>query len=733
MHSQEKKITQKEYESLQTHPNEGNSEALFSLGKYHYEKHSLSYGTEDFYAAKKYLEILAEQNNAEAQFLLGMLYKTKEGSHSKEAIHWFLQAQQNGVKDATDELNQFHYIKEKAENGCAESLFQLGEYYEFQGFYADAAELWEKAAHQGYVLAQNKIYDFHKSNHNYVESEYWEKELAQNDKGKQIDLGIRCFQYKEYDKAIYWLKKAVKQKVVPLGDYYYHSTCQENLKNEIIYLLKKIVEEENNLKALSVLEQENISYIEEYYQYIDRFENLAEKGDSDDYLFIAKWTYQKGSWKKALYWLGKLAETYGDKPIDTQGMCKWKKGIRNNILTSEWEEKWNKKKYIRAIDIIEEIYHFRYDYYLPLSGMPYWEKKLAELGNKEAQYEMASKYYLYEGDYEKTIEWYEKSAKQGYYKAQSKLGLLLYEGTEDHNEAIYWLNQAELQKKDYDEDGNLLLQANPKSFKNLTQESWQIVLRLYEIAAKKGDYLAQLHLGICYNEGLGAKKDLDKALYWLKKSLEYECIETFRYLEETKILKIENPYYEQIRKVEDAQPLKSEFIQEWLSANQELFNALDNPNFEEQFEVFSSSVVEKSQVSYIFFQFYRSFQNLLGVPLEVFRDSLNEYRSIIQGKRLIAYNDCCEKNYLIPKNLEELFEWVIKNQDHPECRIYLSYRDVHQKYGYGETKLYEPDYQELFDFYEIRNKYLYTDEFEAYCKKRAINFLKTQIKLLLKK
>ena len=96
--------------------------------------------------------------------------------------------------------------------------------------------------------------------------------------------------------------------------------------------------------------------------------------------------------------------------------------------------------------------------------MPYWEKKLAELGNKEAQYEMASKYYLYEGDYEKAIEWYEKSAKQGYYKAQSKLGLLLYEGTEDHNEAIYWLNQAELQKKDYDEDGNLLLQANPKSF-----------------------------------------------------------------------------------------------------------------------------------------------------------------------------------------------------------------------------------------------------------------------------
>ncbi|WGU69829.1 hypothetical protein QIU18_09505 [Capnocytophaga canimorsus] len=107
-------------------PNEGNSEALFSLGKYHYEKYVLSYGAEDFYTAKKYLQILAEQNNDDAQFLLGMLYKTKEGAHSKEAIHWFLQAEQNGVKDATDELNQFHYIKEKAEKGCPESLFQLG-------------------------------------------------------------------------------------------------------------------------------------------------------------------------------------------------------------------------------------------------------------------------------------------------------------------------------------------------------------------------------------------------------------------------------------------------------------------------------------------------------------------------------------------------------------------------------------------------------------------------------
>ncbi|MDO5106325.1 tetratricopeptide repeat protein, partial [Capnocytophaga sp.] len=326
--------------------------------------------------------------------------------------------------------------------------------------------------------------------------------------------------------------------------------------------------------------------------------------------------------------------------------------------------------------------------------------------------------YYWKNDCEKAIEWYEKSAKQGHYWAQCYLGELLYEQENDHNQAVYWSHQADLQENDYNDNDNLPLQANPKYFKNLTQESWKIVLHWYEVATEKGDYLGQLHLGICYNEGLGVEKDTEKALFWLKKSLEHGCIETFRYLEETKILDFKNPYYEQIRKVEDAEPLKSEFIQEWLSANQELFNKVDNPDFEEQFQVFSSSVVKKNQVSYIFFQFYRTFQDLLKAPLEVFRDSLNEYRSIMQGKRLISYNDCCGENYLIPENLEELFEWVIKNQNQPKHFDWILYKFGYQGYNYGIIEIYDPDFQELFDFSQIHCSYLDTNEFKAYCENK---------------
>lgn len=674
-------------------PNEGNSEALFSLGKYHYEKYSLLYEMEYFYTAKKYLEILAEQNNADAQFLLGMLYKTKEGSHSKEAIHWFLQAEQNGVKDATDELNQFHYIKEKAENGCPESLFQLGEYYEFQGFYADAAELWEKAAHQGCVLAQNKLYDFHKSNHNYVESEYWEAKLAQNEKDRQIELGVLHLQLENYKEAIYYLKKIAVGEG-EYGEYPYQSYddyieewlygCHRETLQEAIYWLGRIAKINENIKSYLIKLDEKFISLLYTEKHIFWLEKLAKKGSITAHEYLMHLYYEQGLFDPASHWYGKSSETGNEQEIK----------------------------------IIWKIYNSPFKYNSLFSDtISYWEEKLAERGYAEAQCEVASK-HLYEGDYEKAIEWYEKSAKQGYYKAQSKLGLLLYEGTEDHNEAIYWLNQAELQKKDYDEDGNLPLQANPKSFKNLTQESWKIVLHWYKVATEKGDYLGQLHLGICYNEGLGTDKDLDKALFWLKKSLEHECIETFRYLEETKILKIGNPYYEQFRKVEDAQPLKREFMQEWISVNQELFNTLDNPDFEEQFKAFSSSV--DNQVSYIFYQFYRTFQGLLKAP-EVFRDSLNEYRSIMQGKRLISYNDCCGKNYLIPENLEELFEWVIKNQNQPKYFDWVLYKCGYQGYDYGIIEFYEPDFQELFDFDQIHNSYLYTDEFKAYCENRKEN------------
>ncbi|AEK22192.1 tetratricopeptide repeat protein [Capnocytophaga canimorsus] len=780
-------------------PNEGNSEALFSLGKYHYEKYVLSYGAEDFYTAKKYLQILAEQNNDDAQFLLGMLYKTKEGAHSKEAIHWFLQAEQNGVKDATDELNQFHYIKEKAEKGCPESLFQLGEYYEFQGFYADAVELWEKAAHYGHTTAQSRIYTYYKNNDNYTKTLYWEKILAEEERNKHIDIGISHFRERKYDKAICFFEKVIEKQDFTISNQYYLSQ-KEKLKYEAIYYLEKIAEKEKNESVISCLIEHyngDISWMQGNENYIFWLEKLAKKGnreayyylgelfnkqgnmdsaiywfrkwigiegadihceleksyhkqenkesvlsimdrlpeikDSDELLYFGKWAYQKEYWEQALYWFGKLAETDSEKVIDTQEMCKWKKGTLFTP-TLEWEEQWNKKEYIRAIDIVEEIYYFRIDYDSDVtlldSDVYYeWEEKLAELGNKDAQCSIAQGYDHWDEDYEKAIEWYEKSAKQGKYQAQFRLGELLYELREDHNQAIYWLYQAQLHKRYEDE---LVLKVNPKSFKNLTQKSWDMVRHWYSTVAEKGDYLAQLHLGICYNEGLGTEKNTEKALFWLKKSLEHQCIETFRYLEKTKILDFENLYYEQIRKVEEAQPLKREFIQEWLAVNEELFYPLNNPDFEKQFrikEIFPNfenefqteemrPIIQQNHVIYIFYLMFRDFKTLTKHSPQKYGNLLNEYRSIVENKKKIwVFSPYYKKNVKIPENPTELFKWLLKTKEfgvHVMWNFEFYIADAYQKYNKKALKLYKPDFKQLLQFNKIHPMYWDIDEFHLY-------------------
>lgn len=54
--------------------------------------------------------------------------------------------------------------------------------------------------------------------------------------------------------------------------------------------------------------------------------------------------------------------------------------------------------------------------------------KSAEKGDAEAQYKIAERYYYNEKDCNKAIDWYEKSANQGYVIAQHKLGLCYLEG-----------------------------------------------------------------------------------------------------------------------------------------------------------------------------------------------------------------------------------------------------------------------------------------------------------------
>jgi len=106
-----------------------------------------------------------------------------------------------------------------------------------------------------------------------------------------------------------------------------------------------------------------------------------------------------------------------------------------------------------------------------------WFKKSAELGNAQAQVELAELYEAGDGvkkDIEQAIQWYEKAAAQDHDEAQLALGLHYLEDLEDVSEA----------------------------------------LNLLEKSAKQGNATAQYRLGLLYLGETSIKADKTKAWYY---------------------------------------------------------------------------------------------------------------------------------------------------------------------------------------------------------------------------
>lgn len=109
-------------------------------------------------------------------------------------------------------------------------------------------------------------------------------------------------------------------------------------------------------------------------------------------------------------------------------------------------------------------------------------------GDAKSQYILATHYYngsnLYAQDYVEAVKWLERSAKQGYSKAQDVLGYCYWSGQgvqQNYEKAVYW----------------------------------------YKQAADQNNANAQRNLAICYKNGEGVSKDMAKALEWYAKSAEY--------------------------------------------------------------------------------------------------------------------------------------------------------------------------------------------------------------------
>lgn len=150
---------------------------------------------------------------------------------------------------------------------------------------------------------------------------------------------------------------------------------------------------------------------------------------------------------------------------------------------------------------------------------------LADTGDPIAQYVIGMLYDNGVGDVymnkETAVEWYRKSAKQDYARAQINLGFCYDEGEgvdQDHKQAAQLYRKAA-------EQGHAMAQDNlGNSYyegEGVKQDYNQAVY-WYRKAAEQDYANAQCNLGFCYDEGKGVKQDYEQAVYWYRKAVEQD-------------------------------------------------------------------------------------------------------------------------------------------------------------------------------------------------------------------
>lgn len=140
-------------------------------------------------------------------------------------------------------------------------------------------------------------------------------------------------------------------------------------------------------------------------------------------------------------------------------------------------------------------------------------KLLAEQGNAEAMFELASRYENGQGvkkNFDEAVSWYKKSAESGNARAQDTMGWFFQTGqgvTKDVKMAISWYQKA-VDQGFANAQHNLAVLYDEGVDVPLNKAE---AVKLYQAAAAQGHPRAKLNLGVMYWKGDGVDKDMKKA------------------------------------------------------------------------------------------------------------------------------------------------------------------------------------------------------------------------------
>ena len=293
--------------------------------------------------------------------------------------------------------------------------------------------------------------------------------------------GIKPFK-QNYQKYIFWLEKASEQDMADaqyeLAFIYYRGIeTPAEYRNKAISLLKKAAENGKDEAALSLGKMYGYQYTDEFPQDREQslywFEFAAEAGNAEAMQNLYD-IYKSGIWvpkdmQKALYYLTMSSED-SSSALNKLGEC-------------YFNGKEVSRNYEKAFKLFQKN----------CNGDWYYTQT-----RNEALYKLQSLYWLgvcYENGFgtekneKKALESYEMAAAKNISMACDRLGMIYKEG-------------------------------------NLVTQNLEKAIELLKLAAEELHYeMAQYHLAMCFFNGDGVKKDLQKAAELFDKSARQYCAE----------------------------------------------------------------------------------------------------------------------------------------------------------------------------------------------------------------
>ncbi len=278
------------------------------------------YGQKEYSKALPLFKQTAEQNNADAQSYLGVMYQYGYGvpKDDQKAVEWYRKAAEQGNAYSQNNLGKMYrdgygvpkddqkaveWYRKAAEQGNANGQSELGTaYIHGRGVTKDvqkAMEWYLKAAEQGNLMAQYMLAVAYSSGDegitkNETQATFWGRKVVnaaeQGNATAQSHLGY-MYQYgygvaQDYQKAMEWYRKSDGQGISSHG--------------------------QNNLAANIYREAVKYYGQKEYNKALPLFKQVAEFGNTDAQNFLGL-MYQNGEGvikdnQKAVEWYRKAAE-----------------------------------------------------------------------------------------------------------------------------------------------------------------------------------------------------------------------------------------------------------------------------------------------------------------------------------------------------------------------------------------------------------------------------------------